>query len=107
MNNSEKRKFIEDYVSSKADYLQDAYNISLDEINILNIIDSFNQINVTSQNEKEILDKLISNEVSNIFRIKEKKNIANNQSGSVILVYLISGIVVIGFILLFIYFLKL
>ena len=45
-------------------------------------------------------------EVEKVYRLSDKKYVVNNQYGSVILLYLISGIVVIGFILLFIYFLN-
>ena len=105
MNNSEKQQFIEDYVRNRVKYLHDTYNISLNDDNIIHIIGLFNESKITSQDEKETLDRLISNEVEKVYKIKDKKYVVNNQYGSVILLYLISGIVVIGFILLFIYFL--
>ena len=104
MNNSDKH--IEDYVKNRVEYLKNIYNINLDDINISNIINLFNKKTVNSQSEKEVLDELISDEINKVFRVKYNRNIVNNQYGSVLLVYLISGIVVIGFILLFIYFLK-
>ncbi len=104
MNNSDKH--IEDYVKNRVEYLKNIYNINLDDINISNIINLFNKKTVNSQSEKEVLDELISDEINKVFRVKYNRNIVNNQYGGVLLVYLISGIVVIGFILLFIYFLK-
>lgn len=104
MNNSD--KYIEDYVKNRVEYLKNIYNINLDDINISNIINLFNKKTVNSQSEKEVLDELISDEINKVFRVKYNRNIVNNQYGGVLLVYLISGIVVIGFILLFIYFLK-
>ena len=104
MNNSDKH--IEDYVKNRVEYLKNIYNINLDDINISNIINLFNKKTVNSQSEKEVLDELISDEVNKVFRVKYNRNIVNNQYGGVLLVYLISGIVVIGFILSFIYFLK-
>lgn len=104
MNNSDKH--IEDYVKNRVEYLKNIYNINLDDINISNIINIFNKKTVNPQSEKKVLDKLISDEINKVFRVKCNRNIVNNQYGSVLLVYLISGIVVIGFILLFIYFLK-
>lgn len=106
MNNSERQQFIEDYVRDRAKYLQDTYNLFFSDDNISHIIDLFNESIITSQDEKETLDRLISNEVDKVYRSNDKKYIVNNQYGSVILLYLISGIVVIGFILLFIYFLN-
>ena len=103
MNNSDKH--IEDYVKNRVEYLKNIYNINLDDINISNIINLFNKKTVNSQSEKEVLDELISDEINKVFRVKYNRNIVNNQYGGVLLVYLISGIVVIGFILLFIYFL--
>ena len=104
MNNSDKH--IEDYVKNRVEYLKNIYNINLDDINISNIINLFNKKTVNTQSEKEVLDELISDEINKVFRVKYNRNIVNNQYGGVLLVYLISGIVVIGFILLFIYFLK-
>ena len=104
MNNSDKH--IEDYVKNRVEYLKNIYNINLDDINISNIINLFNKKTVNSQSEKEVLDELISDEINKVFRVKYNRNIVNNQYGGVLLVYLISGIVVIGFILSFIYFLK-
>ena len=104
MNNSDKH--IEDYVKNRVEYLKNIYNINLDDINISNIINIFNKKTVNSQSEKKVLDKLISDEINKVYRVNCNRNIVNNQYGSVLLVYLISGIVVIGFILLFIYFLK-
>ena len=104
MNNSDKH--IEDYVKNRVEYLKNIYNINLDDINISNIINLFNKKTINSQSEKEVLDELISDEINKVFRVKYNRNIVNNQYGGVLLVYLISGIVVIGFILLFIYFLK-
>ena len=106
MNNSEKQQFIEDYVRDRAKYLYSTYNISFNDDNISHIIDLFNESKITSQDEKETLDRLISYEVEKVYRLSDKKYVVNNQYGSVILLYLISGIVVIGFILLFIYFLN-
>ena len=90
MNNSDKH--IEDYVKNRVEYLKNIYNI--------------NKKTVNSQSEKKVLDKLISDEINKVFRVKCNRNIVYNQYGSVLLVYLISGIVVIGFIILFICFLK-
>ena len=104
MNNSDKH--IEDYVKNRVEYLKNIYNINLDDINISNIINIFNKKTVNTQSEKEVLDELISDEINKVFRVKYNRNIVNNQYGGVLLVYLISGIVVIGFILSFIYFLK-
>ncbi|MBR2711909.1 MAG: hypothetical protein IKE89_05485 [Bacilli bacterium] len=104
MNNSDKH--IEDYVKNRVEYLKNIYNINLDDINISNIINLFNKKTINSQSEKKVLDELISDEINKVFRVKYNRNIVNNQYGGVLLVYLISGIVVIGFILLFIYFLK-
>ena len=104
MNNSDKH--IEDYVKNRVEYLKNIYNINLDDINISNIINLFNKKTVNTQSEKEVLDELISDEINKVFRVKYNRNIVNNQYGGVLLVYLISGIIVIGFILLFIYFLK-
>ena len=87
-------------------HTKNIYNINLDDINISNIINLFNKKTVNSQSEKEVLDELISDEINKVFRVKYNRNIVDNQYGGVLLVYLISGIVVIGFILLFIYFLK-
>ena len=104
MNNSDKH--IEDYVKNRVEYLKNIYNINLDDINISNIINLFNKKTVNSKDEKKVLDKLISDEINNVFSVKCSRGLVNNQYGGVLLVYLISGIVVIGFILLFIYFLK-
>ena len=104
MNNSDKH--IEDYVKNRVEYLKNIYNINLDDINISNIINLFNKKTINSQSEKKVLDELISDEINKVFRVKYNRNIVNNQYGGVLLVYLISGIVVIGFILSFIYFLK-
>ena len=105
MDNSD--KYIEDYVRNKIEHLKNTYNIVLDDSNISNIINLFNKKDINFKNEKEELDRLISNEVKKVYKVNENRNITNNQSGSVILLYLLSGIVVVGFILLFIYFLKL
>ena len=106
MNNSEKQQFIEEYVNDKAKYLYDTYNISLSDDNISHIIDLFNDSKITSQDEKEVLDQLISNEVDKVYISENRPHVVNNQDGSVILVYLLSMIVVIGFIILFVYFLN-
>ncbi len=106
MNNSERKQFIEDYVNNKAKYLSDTYNISLSDDNISNIVDLFNKSDITSQDEKDVLDRIISDEIKKVYKTNSKRYVVSNQYGSVVLIYIISAIVVVGFILLFIYFLR-